>query len=117
MSPDTNLTVGERKAGLQQPLRTPKGTQDTRGHSLLTIHRKQPQGLVWTWVRKERTPLGSRNFLSELTAASRNPAFFSANLISQLFTVDNKQVHKFAHEISPGTTNLFFTKILFFGLS
>ena len=88
MSPDTNLPEGGRRAGLQGTLRTPGGALPS------PVMKNKPQGQVWTWWELKELPFGSRNFLPELTAASRDPAFFSVNLIFEVFTAGNKQESK-----------------------
>ena len=63
-----------------------------------TNHREKNQGQVWAWVGRKGLPLGSRDFLSELSSASRdNSSFLTVNLISQILTADNKQGCKTVH--------------------
>ena len=84
------------------------GTQDTRLCSGPTDHREQTQEQVWMWWGRRGLYLGSREFLSNLSAVSRDTSSFSVALISLILTADSRgrsdtvSLHMRFHPV-PGT--------------
>ena len=76
---------GDGKVWFQGQVRT------TGGALLSPTTENSPRGRCGPGWEGKGLPLGSRDFLSELSEASRDTAFFSVNLISEVFTADNKQ--------------------------
>ena len=100
MSPDTNLFGGDRRAGLQGVLRSYQPQRTNAGAGV---------GLG----RKKGALLGSRDFLSKISAASRDTFSFIVALISLLsLQTAKEEVILSPDEIPPCAWDLYFTTLL-----